>query len=211
MKIQKPTFEEEALLWQKGIDHVIGLDEVGRGAFAGPLVAAGVVFSPFAAVSPEIHDSKLLSAAKREELSAVIRKQALSFAVVEISVAQIDRYGVGKANFAAFRKIVRQIKKQLADTNVFVLVDGFPVEQFKKTQQKAIIKGDRKSISIAAASILAKVYRDNLMATLGEQFVEYNWQLNKGYGTLAHRQAIETYGLSRLHRSTFCTKYHPLQ
>lgn len=206
--IPRPTFEEEEKLWESGVRYVFGLDEVGRGAFAGPLVAAGVVFAPFSETSADINDSKLLSPQRREQLEKIIKKQALMHTYSEIPVSFINQYGVGKANQIAFQQIVKTLLAKLGRKDIFVLVDGFSVPELGVDihQQKAIIKGDQKSISIAAASILAKVYRDRLMTNLGVTFAKYDFGKNKGYGTLFHREALKLHGLSSQHRRVFCQK-----
>ena len=208
MKIPNPTFNKEVELWKSGIDFVIGLDEVGRGAFAGPLVAAGVVFSPFSYVSPEIHDSKLLRAAKRQELASVIKQQAMMYAFSEISVSLINRIGIGKANYLAFRQIVQKLFKQCDREKSHILVDGLFIQHLgiRKSQQTPIIKGDQTSLTIAAASIIAKVHRDMLMTGLAKTFGSYGFETNKGYGTLTHRAALTRHGLSPVHRTAFCSR-----
>jgi ribonuclease HII len=234
-KILPPSFNEEKLLWNSGFKTIIGIDEVGRGAFAGPLVVAAVVFSPcFCLLKQlcsrcdnnflrEIHDSKLLSATKREILSTFIKSSAFAWSIAEIPVVTINKVGIGKALHIAYRKVVSSIlyqvvsmKSQKTDkeirrntgylilnTDGFILMDGFPIQHFSKKRQKAIIKGDQKSISIAAASIIAKVYRDRLMQQLPEKYSMYQFEKHKGYGTQQHREAIRQYGLSPLHRTSF--------
>jgi len=214
---EKPTFEEELSLWKKGYVSVIGLDEVGRGAFAGPLVAAGVVFPAFFSDSPKdkdaelllknIRDSKQLTPDNRNKLSVLIKKYALSCSVVEVSVPIINRFGVGTANRMAFRLILNNFckKYQAKGQDLFVLIDGFHVSYLKggRKQQKAIVKGDQKSVSIASASIIAKTHRDALMTKLPTGYKKYNFSTHKGYGTSEHRRLIRQYGLSSLHRTSF--------
>ncbi len=195
----KPTFDEEKILWQKGFKYIAGIDEVGRGCFAGPVVAAAVILSPDFNATDEINDSKLLSPKKREELSVIIRKHAVSFGIAEISVREINKKGIGKATQMAFRKAL-SILTLRPD---FVLIDAFYVEHLTRKYQKPIIKGDRKSITIAAASIIAKVYRDERMELLHKRYPEYSFVKNKGYGTKDHQAAIKKYGLSEIHRTSF--------
>lgn len=228
-KLPKASFEEEKKLWQDGVEYIIGVDEVGRGAFAGPIVAAAVIFanpkhlSKFNINLSEINDSKLLKPLLRRKLDLEIKKSSLAYAVSEVGVNTINNLGIGKAAQVAFRKAINSIMYQvlcikynkekiqntkylLHDTKFFVLVDGFPIKYLKnfgQTNQKAIIKGDRKSISIAAASILAKVYRDDVMKKLGKEHKEYGFGRNKGYGTKIHQDAIKNYGLTKIHRKSF--------
>ena len=206
----KPSFDEEEILWNTGYDFAIGIDEVGRGAFAGPIFAASVVFprffkSPFLKF---INDSKLLKPKERETLAVEIKKSALFYSIASIGVGVINRKGIGAANKMVFRKVIAQSILKLKGKH-FVLADGFHIKYVKGVglkNQKAIIGGDRKSISIAAASIIAKVERDKLMRDLNRVYPNYGLKRNKGYGTLEHRTAIKLNGLSRIHRIAFC---HP--
>ncbi len=210
-KLPPPSFNEERLIWNTGLQYVAGIDEVGRGAFAGPVVAAAVIFPPcFCHESTpcmrcklkeihEIHDSKLLSPKAREDLSIFIQKTALACSIAEVSVQVINKVGIGKASQIAFRKVV-QLLSMKPD---FLLVDAFYINRIRKDKQKPIIKGDQKSISIAAASIIAKVYRDTLMQSLPAEYTMYNFSQHKGYGTKQHQEAIRRFGLSTLHRTYF--------
>lgn len=204
-QIAAPTFLEEERLWGKGY-HCVGLDEVGRGAFAGPVVVGAVVFSPQSAKIDGIHDSKLLSAKERERLTILIKQNCLAYALGTVDVSVINRIGIGKATNQAFRLVVRQIASSLAHNTLYALIDGFHVKYLKDIslkRQQAIIKGDRKSISIAAASIIAKVHRDSLMKDIAPKYPSYKFDVNKGYGTADHRTAISAFGLSKLHRTSF--------
>ena len=172
----RPSFDEEKILWDLGFDYVLGIDEVGRGAFAGPIFAASVVFPKNLKASflDEVNDSKLLKPRKREELSEKIKETALSFSVSSVEINLIDKHGIGYANKMAFRKVIADTILKLNGGKYFVLVDGFHVKFVRKIglkNQKAIVKGDQKSISIAAASILAKVERDKLMRRLSKILV----------------------------------------
>ncbi|MBP9719048.1 MAG: ribonuclease HII [Candidatus Levybacteria bacterium] len=216
-----PSFREEKLFWDQDILHVIGIDEVGRGCFAGPVVVAGVIFHPerlFPWFS-QIHDSKLLSASLRETLAPLIQEHCVHFSIAEIPISVINDVGIGKATFLGMQQVVRschaelvsasqkttnEIPDQVRDDNnkLAVLVDAFTIPDIA-CSQKAIVKGDQKSISIAAASIIAKVYRDNLMSKLAQQYKHYGFEKNKGYGTKDHREAIGIHGLSDMHRTSF--------
>lgn len=194
-----PTFEMEKLLWQEGIKFVAGVDEVGRGCFAGPIVASAVILPPNFSAAKRINDSKLLSPARRKELSEIIKQEAVSYALGVVSINYINKYGIGQANQLAFKKSLNK----LSIIPEYVLVDGFKIKKFFRTRQKAIIKGDRISVTIASASIIAKVYRDELMQNLPYKYNKYGFYGNKGYGTEFHREAIYKYGLSDLHRTSF--------
>ena len=197
MTLPNLKFEKQA--WEKGFKLVAGADEVGRGALAGPLVAAVVIFPLSFARSllaklnaSKINDSKKLSPNQREKAEKWIKENSLAWGIGEINVAFINKHGIAKATRAAFRKALKHLG---AD---FLLVDAFYVPYtngIKRKNQLAIIKGDEKSISIAAASIIAKVYRDKLMSRLARRDLaklkHYGWKKNKGYGTKTHREAIK--------------------
>ncbi|MEM4230500.1 MAG: ribonuclease HII [Candidatus Pacearchaeota archaeon] len=213
--MKKPSFKEEKIIWGKGYDFVIGVDEVGRGSFAGPVVAGAVVFKKGVRfknrLMASINDSKLLSPKKREMIAKEILKYSLLNAISTIGLYAINKYGIGKATQMAIRKALKTIFLQIMAKNkrklqIFVLADGFHIRYIRGIgllNQKAIIKGDRKSISIAAASIIAKVYRDKLMKKLDKKYPGYGFSRNKGYGTKKHIEAIKKYGLSKIHRKSF--------
>ncbi len=207
MRMTKPTFLEENFYWQRGTAHVIGIDEVGRGAYAGPIVAAGVVFKPNFkhGFLEKVNDSKLLKPKLREELSELIKQYSLFYTIESVEIEYINRYGIGKANIAVFRKVLKKMLKYFDDSNHFILIDGFYCKYLPGgiKKQKAIIRGDRISLSIASASIIAKVYRDNLMKEASNAYPNYRFERNKGYGTLEHRNAIKSNGLSNFHRASF--------
>lgn len=194
-----PTFDEEIKLWKLGLRFVAGLDEVGRGAWAGPLVVAAVVFPPHMKPLPGLRDSKLLTPSKREGLYLQIKNKALSCSVAEVGVKTIDRFGISKATQIAMRQAI----KLLNVPTDFYLIDAFHVRYLKKTSQKAIKKGDQKCASIAAASVIAKVHRDTLMKKLDEIYRGYFLGRHKGYGTKIHQEAIKKLGLSPVHREVF--------
>ncbi len=193
------TLKEENKLWKEGYKLVCGVDEVGRGCFAGPVVVGAVIFPIDTELPQGIADSKLLSEKKRLELDPLIKNSALAWAIAEVDVETINKIGIGKATQKAFLDAVNKISPQPD----FILIDAFLIEGVDKAKQKAIIGGDRLVASIAAASIIAKVYRDNLMQELDIKYPQYGLARNKGYGTKFHRDMIKTHGLSSLHRSSF--------
>lgn len=197
----RPSFKEEEDCWKYGIDYVIGLDEVGRGAFAGPIVAAGVIFKPNFKHDflDKVNDSKLLKAELREELSILIQENSI-WTIESVDLDFINKFGIGRANYEVLNKALLGLISKINSENYFAIVDGFDL---KIKKQKAIIKGDSKCLSIAAASIIAKVYRDNLMKEAHLAFPSYNFAQNKGYGTLDHRNAIKEFGISTFHRQAF--------
>lgn len=196
---KKPTFEYETLFWERGLHYVAGVDEVGRGCFAGPVVAAAVILPTGFCVTDKIDDSKKLSPQTRKELSVIIKEHALAFSIAEVSVRVINNIGIGKAAQRAFAKAIRGLLIQPEH----ILIDAYMIKALRKAKQTAIVHGDGISISIAAASIIAKVYRDELMQQLPQRYKVYDFFTNKGYGTKKHRDAIEKYGLCDLHRTSF--------
>ncbi|NCQ17043.1 MAG: ribonuclease HII [Ignavibacteria bacterium CG_4_8_14_3_um_filter_37_9] len=181
----------------KKIRLIAGIDEAGRGPLAGPVVAAAVVFRPSTFIEG-VNDSKKLSAAKREKLFVQITEHALAFAFEVIPPTAIDKINILQASLLAMKRSV----EKLSVVPHLLLIDGnktFPTAISKK----AIVKGDAKSFSIAAASIIAKVVRDEIMVKLSTEFPQYKWEKNKGYGTAEHISAIKKYGAAKYHRKTF--------
>lgn len=175
-----------------------GCDEVGRGCLAGPVVAASVIL-PQDYHNPWINDSKKLSKTNREELISEIKERSLAWAIAEASVDEIDRINILNASFLAMKRAVLQLK--LAPEHL--LIDGNRWKSDLTIPFTCVIKGDGKFTSIAAASILAKVYRDDFMEKLAEEFPHYSWERNAGYPTKAHREGIEKHGSTIWHRKTF--------
>lgn len=203
----RPNFLYERKLWNKNIKYVIGIDEVGRGAFAGPLVAAGVVFPKIKKITKktkflkEINDSKQLKASVRRKLSRQILNYALFYNIEEINTETINKIGIGKANHIIIKRVAKKLIFQTKNIGCFILCDGLPIPRLKN--HTAIIDGDCKSLSIAAASIVAKVHRDKIMRNYAKQFSHYKFARNKGYGTKSHQEALRKFGLSKVHRTSF--------
>lgn len=175
-----------------------GCDEAGRGCLAGPVFAAAVIL-PEKFFHPLLNDSKQVSPKNRNELKNIIEAEAIAYAVASIDNNEIDRINILKASFKAMHVALDKlkIKPQL------LLIDGNRFARYKKTPHHCIIKGDTIYTSIAAASILAKTYRDEYMLTLHKEFPYYAWHSNKGYGTAEHRHSLEQYGLCKYHRRSF--------
>ena len=186
----KPFYQEKLM--------EAGCDEAGRGCYAGPVFAAAVIL-PKDFFHPLLNDSKQLSEKQRDELRPVIEKEAIDYAVASIDNNEIDQINILKASFKAMHLAIDQLKKKPQ----LLLIDGNRFIKYKKTPHHCIIKGDGLYSSIAAASILAKTYRDEYMMMLHNEFPYYNWQSNKGYGTAEHRKAIEQDGLCKYHRKSF--------
>ena len=175
-----------------------GLDEAGRGCYAGPVFAAAVIL-PANFYHPLLNDSKQLNAKQRELLRPIIEKEAISYGVSQISNDEIDQINILKASIKAMHQAVDQLRTKPG----LLLVDGNRFTPYKKIPHQCFVKGDGRYASIAAASILAKTYRDEWMNQLHKEFPYYGWDRNKGYGTAFHRKAIEEHGLCAHHRKSF--------
>jgi ribonuclease HII len=178
-----------------------GCDEAGRGCYAGPVFAAAVIL-PGDFFHPLLNDSKLVSAENRYALRTVIEKEAIAYSVASVTVDEIDTINILKASFKAMHLAL----DKLSVGPQLLLIDGNRFTPYKRIPYRCIIKGDGKYASIAAASILAKTYRDDYMLQLHESFPQYHWHTNKGYGTEQHRKAIEVNGLCIHHRKSFNIK-----
>jgi len=175
-----------------------GCDEAGRGCLAGPVFAAAVIL-PKHAIHPLLNDSKQLTEQERYTLRPIIEQEALSFAVAAIDHEEIDRINILQASIKAMHLAVDKLSIQPE----LLLIDGNRFKPYLGIAHQTIVGGDAKYASIAAASILAKTYRDDYMIALHETYPQYDWKQNKGYGTVHHRQMIKTHGLSAFHRKTF--------
>ena len=177
-----------------------GCDEAGRGCLAGPVVAAAVILpKKLSKDLRSINDSKKLTEKDRKELKPMIEKHAISFSIGLASHHEIDEINILNASFLAMHRAI----DGLVIAPELLLIDGNRFKKYKQTQHKCIVKGDGKFMSNAAASILAKTYRDNLMENLHEQFPIYDWKKNKAYPTAYHRKMIEMHGISEHHRLSF--------
>jgi len=175
-----------------------GTDEAGRGCLAGPVTASAVIL-PSVFKNKILNDSKQLSHKKRELLKPIIEKEAISFAVAHVYQEDIDRINILNASILAMHKSISLLDKRPE----FISVDGNRFKPFNDIPHETIIKGDGKYMNIAAASVLAKTYRDAYMNRIHEEFPMYNWKQNKGYPTKEHREAIKKYGICKYHRKSF--------
>ncbi len=178
-----------------------GCDEAGRGCLAGPVFAAAVILPPDFA-DPVLNDSKKIKEKTRYALRDMIQKVAISWAVAKIDAPEIDAINILNASIKAMHLSLDQLKQKPS----FIIIDGNRFKPYKKVPHATIIKGDGQYYSIAAASILAKTYRDDFMLEHHEKYPQYNWKKNKGYGTLDHRKAIAEFGRCPLHRESFKLK-----
>lgn len=194
------TMEKEAELRAKGFTAACGIDEAGRGPLAGPVVAAAVIL-PEGIELPGVNDSKKITEKKREVLFDFVKEHALAYGIGQASEQEIDEINILQATFLAMRRAVEALDVP-AD---FALVDGNRIQGLG-IPAETVIGGDGKVLSIAAASILAKVTRDRYMREMAQTYPEYGFEKHKGYGTKAHYAAIEQYGICPLHRRTFLKK-----
>lgn len=190
-KICENAYEHEYWNLNK---YVLGIDEAGRGPLAGPLVVAGIVFE-IGYENPAIYDSKSLSEKKREELFDIIQEDALDFEIKIVTEEEIDKYNIYRADQRAMTEIANDLACD------FVITDAMPLAIDK--EMVSLVKGDQKSISVAAGSILAKVTRDRIMKYYDEIYPVYGFAKNKGYPTKQHLEAIEAYGITSIHRKSF--------
>ena len=195
---RRPSFERERALWEAGRRIVAGIDEAGRGPLAGPVVAAAVVFPPQAKAIPGLRDSKVLSAAARQRIAGLVWQRAAAVAVGAASVREIDRLNIRRAAILAMRRALDRLHL----TPDAVLVDGLPVPEIG-CEHDAIVDGDARCTSIAAASVIAKTVRDRLMERLATHHERYGWDSNRGYGTEEHLMALDLYGATPHHRQSF--------
>jgi len=175
-----------------------GTDEAGRGCLAGPVTAAAVIL-PEDFTNEILNDSKKLSELKREALKPIIERDAMCFGVSHVFQKEIDAINILNASILAMHKAIDRLNK----TPEFIIVDGNKFKPYNSVPHETIIKGDGKYLSIAAASVLAKTYRDAYMNTIHEEYPMYNWKKNKGYPTKEHREAIKKYGITKYHRKSF--------
>lgn len=194
------TYEYEQQALNDGFKTVCGIDEAGRGPLAGPVFAAAVIL-PMGCEIDGINDSKKLSEKKREQLFDIITQKAVAYSVATATEKEIDDINILRATFLAMNRAV----SALAVNPDIALIDGNQKPGLE-IEQRTIVKGDSKSISIAAASILAKVSRDRYMVQLAQVYPQYQFEKHKGYGTKLHYEMLEKYGISEIHRRTFLKK-----
>jgi ribonuclease HII len=175
-----------------------GTDEAGRGCLAGPVTAAAVIL-PDNFKNMMLNDSKQLTESKRLSLRTLIENEAVAFSFSHVFQEEIDAINILNASILAMHQAIDQLKK----TPDFIIVDGNRFKCYKEILHQTVVKGDGKYLNIAAASVLAKTYRDDYMRQIHEEYPMYNWQQNKGYPTLEHREAIKKYGITKYHRKSF--------
>ena len=199
---EKNMWEIEQALWEKGTGVICGVDEAGRGPLAGPVYAAAVIL-PDNLEIPGLDDSKKLTDKRRRELMPIIKEQAIAYGIGVATEKEIDEINILQATFLAMQRAL----DQLAGKADFALIDGNREKDFGLPVM-TVVKGDSRSANIAAASILAKVSRDDYMEQMSQKYPEYGFEIHKGYGTKAHYEALRTYGHCPLHRLTFLKKFY---
>ena len=196
----------EITMWEiedsLGLHLICGVDEAGRGPLAGPVCAAAVILPTHLQI-PGLNDSKKLTDKKRRELFPIIQEQAVAWGIGLASETEIDEINILQATFLAMRRALEQLNARPE----IALIDGHRETDFG-LPVKTVVKGDSLSANIAAASVLAKVTRDNIMAEMANQYPEYGFEIHKGYGTKAHYEALRTYGPCPIHRKTFLKKFY---
>ena len=209
-----PSLVQERMLWSQGLSTVVGVDEVGRGAWAGPIVSAAVILSPesseFDALDSSLiqlpkllRDSKKLSPIQRQEVASQLASIVAYSSIGQVEVEEINDIGIGRANILAMQRAIKNLPVKVDH----ILVDGFPISELEPEKQTAIVKGDATVASIAAASVVAKVHRDTLMEELAHAYPEYGFAQHKGYGTKTHQQSIQQLGLCPIHRTNYRLKF----
>lgn len=195
-------WEIENSLYAEGYKMICGVDEAGRGPLAGPVCAAAVIL-PKELELPGLNDSKKLTDKKRRELFPIIKEQAIAYGIGLASHEEIDEINILQATYLAMERAIAQLEGK-AD---FALIDGNRARDFG-LPLRTVVKGDSLSASIAAASVLAKVTRDDIMLELAREYPEYGFEVHKGYGTKVHYEALRTHGHSPIHRMTFLKKFY---
>ena len=199
---EKKMWQIEDALYEQGVTTVCGVDEAGRGPLAGPVCAAAVILPPHLEI-PGLDDSKKLTDKRRRELFPIIKEQAIAYGIGLASHEEIDEINSLQATFLAMERALAQltVRPDMA------LIDGNREKDFGLPVQ-TVVKGDSRSANIAAASILAKVTRDEIMEAMAENYPQYGFEIHKGYGTKAHYEALRTYGHSPIHRMSFLKKFY---
>ena len=195
-------WEIEDGLYSQGIVRICGVDEAGRGPLAGPVCAAAVILPAYLEI-PGLNDSKKLTDKKRRELFPIIKEQAIAYGIGLASHEEIDQINILQATFLAMQRAIDQLEGKAE----FALIDGNREKDFGLPVM-TVVKGDSRSANIAAASILAKVTRDDILEEQAKLYPQYGFEIHKGYGTKAHYEALRTYGPSPIHRMTFLKKFY---
>jgi ribonuclease HII len=199
--LRVPTLTRERAAWREG-RLLVGVDEVGRGPLAGPVVAAAVAFPEGCRKVRGLRDSKMLAPKRREILAVIIRSKALAIGVGAASAREIDRFNIRIASAIAMRRALHRCSRALASVDCWILIDGLPLPEIG-VEHRALVDGDALCHSVAAASVVAKTVRDALMRRLAVRYPGYGWDTNVGYATDGHQEGLRLLGPTRHHRRTF--------
>lgn len=198
-----PNISLEKELWQKGFLHVAGVDEAGKGPWAGPVTAGAIVIHKEDQIIPTVRDSKLMTKKQREKAFGDICKQSSAFGIGIVSAEEIDKAGIDNAVRKAMLKALEEIEKNFAIAISYVIVDGSKTKTLEKYPSRKILKGGLYHYSISAGSVLAKVTRDRIMLAYAKQYPHYSFDRHVGYGTKIHQKALRTYGACPIHRKSY--------
>lgn len=202
-KFEIPDIALERKLWTRGFLNVAGLDEAGRGPWAGPVTAGAVIIRNDSQIVGIVTDSKKMSPKKRDEAYDLIKQTASGWGIGEVSAADIDQLGIQKAVQLAMTLALKQAEQMVGAVADYLIIDGKNVITIAQYQMEKMNKGDLKHYSIAAASVLAKVYRDRLMQEYSSKYPEYGFESHKGYGTAFHSMALAQFGPCDIHRKSY--------
>ena len=206
-----PNLKYEQKLWTAGVDFIAGVDEVGRGPLAGPFVVCAAILDKHRindvilkndfqnSVYSKINDSKALTDKKRRDIAAILQNELVSYSIIEISNEELDTIGISKATQKAFFAAIKNLKIKAQH----IFTDLFEIKNLTKADQTNIKGGDRISMSVSAASIMAKVYRDDIMRNMAIKYPNYGFEKNMGYGTAQHIEAIKKHGICEIHRLSY--------
>lgn len=203
MKIIKPNIILERSLWKKGFANVVGVDEAGKGPWAGPVAAAAIIIHSHKQVVKGVRDSKIMTGAQREKAYKKIIKKSSAFGVGVVSEKDIDRIGIQKAVRKAMKLALKNMQTKFNLKASYLIVDGSKTLPLRKNNARRILRGGLYHYSISAASVLAKVTRDKIMQSLAKKYPLYGFQKHVGYGTKMHFNALGKYGICKIHRKSF--------
>ena len=203
MKIIKPNIFLEKSLWEKGFENVVGVDEAGKGPWAGPVVAGAVIIHSEKQVVKTVRDSKMMTKVQREKAHPKIIKKSSGFGIGIVDEKEIDKIGIQKAVKKSMRLAIKNMELKFNLKTSYLIVDGSKTIPLRKNNVKRIKKGGLYHYSIAAASVLAKVTRDKIMHRLAKKYPDYGFHKHLGYGTKMHFKALKKYGASPIHRKSF--------
>lgn len=203
MTIIKPHILLEKSLWEKGFENVVGVDEAGKGPWAGPVTAAAVIIHSGKQVVKDVRDSKIMTRIQREKAFVKIVKKSSGFGIGTVGEREIDRIGIQKAVKKAMKLAIKNMESKFGIKTSYLIIDGSKTIPLRKNNIKRILRGGLYHYSISAASVIAKVTRDKIMQDFAKKYPLYGFQKHVGYGTKMHFQALKKYGICQIHRKSF--------